>query len=201
MPTQSQWGGPDAPGVPPARRCRCSSTSPDLRRAPGRFRCRGRPHGKGSLRLAVEGHSSRIPASCVVRSEGLEPSRQDLAIHSLRGGGHCPCHDHLPVTSPCPSPMNAPRAACRWPAPPPQTETCLGHPDSRPGRARGRRGGRPRHPAPRARLARWWSTRSRDSNAASIAAMVLTTESLITDLPDKKQSVPVGGGYGGDMDY
>jgi hypothetical protein len=32
--------------------------------------------------------------------------------------------------------------------------------------------------------------------------MVLTTESLITDVPEKKQSEPAGGGgYGGDMDY
>jgi chaperonin GroEL len=45
-------------------------------------------------------------------------------------------------------------------------------------------------------------TRSALQNAASIAAMVLTTETLITDLPDKKQPVPAGGGgYGGDMDY
>jgi chaperonin GroEL len=45
-------------------------------------------------------------------------------------------------------------------------------------------------------------TRSALQNAASIAAMVLTTETLITDLPEKKKtSVPAGGGYGGDMDY
>jgi len=45
-------------------------------------------------------------------------------------------------------------------------------------------------------------TRSALQNAASIAAMVLTTESLITDVPEKKQSEPAGGGgYGGDMDY
>ena len=45
-------------------------------------------------------------------------------------------------------------------------------------------------------------TRSALQNAASIAAMVLTTETLITDLPQKKESVPAGGGgYGGDMDY
>ena len=45
-------------------------------------------------------------------------------------------------------------------------------------------------------------TRSALQNAASIAAMVLTTETLITDLPEKKQAVPAGGGgYGGDMDY
>jgi chaperonin GroEL len=45
-------------------------------------------------------------------------------------------------------------------------------------------------------------TRSALQNAASIAALVLTTETLITDLPErKKASVPAGGGYGGDMDY
>jgi chaperonin GroEL len=45
-------------------------------------------------------------------------------------------------------------------------------------------------------------TRSALQNSASIAAMVLTTETLITDLPEKKQSVPAGaGGYGGEMDY
>jgi len=44
-------------------------------------------------------------------------------------------------------------------------------------------------------------TRSALQNAASIAAMVLTTETLITDLPEPKQSVPAGGGYGGDIDY
>ncbi len=44
-------------------------------------------------------------------------------------------------------------------------------------------------------------TRSALQNAASIAAMVLTTEALITDLPQKKAAVPAGGGYGGDMDY
>ena len=44
-------------------------------------------------------------------------------------------------------------------------------------------------------------TRSALQNAASIGAMVLTTEALITDLPEKKQAVPTGGGYGGDMDY
>ena len=46
-------------------------------------------------------------------------------------------------------------------------------------------------------------TRSALQNAASIAAMVLTTETLITDLPEKKESAGGGGhGYGGgDMDY
>ena len=44
-------------------------------------------------------------------------------------------------------------------------------------------------------------TRSALQNAASIAAMVLTTETLVTDIPEAKQAVPAGGGYGGDMDY
>jgi chaperonin GroEL len=44
-------------------------------------------------------------------------------------------------------------------------------------------------------------TRSALQNAASIAAMVLTTETLITDIPEKKQPTPAGAGYGGDMDY
>jgi chaperonin GroEL len=45
-------------------------------------------------------------------------------------------------------------------------------------------------------------TRSALQNAASVAAMVLTTETLITDLPNKTPAMPTGGGgYGGDMDY
>jgi hypothetical protein len=44
-------------------------------------------------------------------------------------------------------------------------------------------------------------TRSALQNAASIAGMVLTTETLMTDLPEKRQAMPAGGGYGGDMDY
>ena len=44
-------------------------------------------------------------------------------------------------------------------------------------------------------------TRSALQNAASIAAMVLTTETLITDIPEKKPA-PVGAGAGyGDMDF
>jgi len=46
-------------------------------------------------------------------------------------------------------------------------------------------------------------TRSALQNAASIGAMVLTTETLVTDLPEKKE--PNGGagghGHGGDMDF
>jgi chaperonin GroEL len=44
-------------------------------------------------------------------------------------------------------------------------------------------------------------TRSALQNAASVAAMVLTTETLITDIPEKKPA-PVGAGAGyGDMDF
>ena len=48
-------------------------------------------------------------------------------------------------------------------------------------------------------------TRSALQNAASIAAMVLTTETLVTDLPEKKDANGGGGhghgGGGGDMDF
>jgi chaperonin GroEL len=46
-------------------------------------------------------------------------------------------------------------------------------------------------------------TRSALQNAASIAAMVLTTETLITDIPEKKESAGGGHGHGGggDMDF
>ena len=47
-------------------------------------------------------------------------------------------------------------------------------------------------------------TRSALQNAASIAAMVLTTETLVTDLPEKKDGGNGGGhghGGGGDMDF
>ncbi|TMD28121.1 MAG: chaperonin GroEL, partial [Chloroflexi bacterium] len=45
-------------------------------------------------------------------------------------------------------------------------------------------------------------TRSALQNAASIAAMVLTTETLITDIPEKKAApAGAGAGYGGDMDF
>jgi chaperonin GroEL len=46
-------------------------------------------------------------------------------------------------------------------------------------------------------------TRSALQNAASIAAMVLTTETLISDIPEKKEGAG-GGGHGhggGDMDF
>jgi chaperonin GroEL len=45
-------------------------------------------------------------------------------------------------------------------------------------------------------------TRSALQNAASIAAMVLTTETLVTDLPEKKENgAGMGHGHGGDMDF
>jgi chaperonin GroEL len=45
-------------------------------------------------------------------------------------------------------------------------------------------------------------TRSALQHAASIAAMVLTTETLVTDLPEKKEAAAAGGhGHGGDMDF
>jgi chaperonin GroEL len=44
-------------------------------------------------------------------------------------------------------------------------------------------------------------TRSALENAASIAKMVLTTETLITDIPEKKEPSAGGHNHGGDMDY
>ncbi|MEB3317398.1 MAG: chaperonin GroEL [Cyanobacteriota bacterium] len=46
-------------------------------------------------------------------------------------------------------------------------------------------------------------TRSGLQNAASIAGMVLTTECIVADLPEKKEAAPAGGGGmgGGDFDY
>ena len=46
-------------------------------------------------------------------------------------------------------------------------------------------------------------TRSAVENAASIAGMILTTEALITDKPEKKAPAAMPGGPGGmgDMDY
>ncbi|MBI2321527.1 MAG: hypothetical protein HYU88_05415, partial [Chloroflexi bacterium] len=40
-------------------------------------------------------------------------------------------------------------------------------------------------------------TRSALENAASIAAMILTTEALITELPEKKPPMPPGPPHGG----
>ena len=44
-------------------------------------------------------------------------------------------------------------------------------------------------------------TRSALENAASIAAMILTTEALITDLPEKEKAPMPGMGGGGMGDY
>jgi chaperonin GroEL len=44
-------------------------------------------------------------------------------------------------------------------------------------------------------------TRSALQNAASIAGMVLTTETLVTDKPEKKESVGAGHSHGDEMDY
>jgi chaperonin GroEL len=49
-------------------------------------------------------------------------------------------------------------------------------------------------------------TRTALQNAASIAGLLLTTECLITELPEKDKPAPGGGGHGGGgmgggMDY
>uniref|UniRef100_A0A7C3VN60 Chaperonin GroEL n=1 Tax=Planktothricoides sp. SpSt-374 TaxID=2282167 RepID=A0A7C3VN60_9CYAN len=44
-------------------------------------------------------------------------------------------------------------------------------------------------------------TRSALQNAASIAGMVLTTECIVVDKPEPKESAPAGAGAGGDFDY
>ena len=42
-------------------------------------------------------------------------------------------------------------------------------------------------------------TRTALQNAASIAGLLLTTECLITDIPEKNKPAPMGGGGGGGM--
>ena len=44
-------------------------------------------------------------------------------------------------------------------------------------------------------------TRSALQNAASIAALILTTETLVVEKPEKKPAAPAGGGGGDHMDY
>jgi len=44
-------------------------------------------------------------------------------------------------------------------------------------------------------------TRSALQNAASIAALMLTTEALVAEIPEKKEKMPMPGGHGPDMDY
>ncbi|MHB1938476.1 MAG: chaperonin GroEL [Acidobacteriaceae bacterium] len=43
-------------------------------------------------------------------------------------------------------------------------------------------------------------TRTALLNAASIAGLMLTTEAMVADIPEKKEAVPQGGGHGGGMD-
>ncbi|MDZ4799088.1 MAG: chaperonin GroEL [Bryobacteraceae bacterium] len=44
-------------------------------------------------------------------------------------------------------------------------------------------------------------TRSALQNAASISALMLTTEAMIAEIPEKKPAAPQGGGHGPEMDY
>jgi chaperonin GroEL len=45
-------------------------------------------------------------------------------------------------------------------------------------------------------------TRSALQNASSIAALMLTTEALVAEIPEKKPAAPMGpGGHGPDVDY
>jgi len=39
--------------------------------------------------------------------------------------------------------------------------------------------------------------RSALQNAASIASLLLTTEALVSEIPEEKESAPAGGGHGG----
>ena len=43
-------------------------------------------------------------------------------------------------------------------------------------------------------------TRTALQNAASIAGLMLTTEAMVADIPEKKEAVPQGGGHGGGME-
>ncbi len=44
-------------------------------------------------------------------------------------------------------------------------------------------------------------TRSALQNAASIASLMLTTEAMIAEIPEKKSAPAPGGGHGPEMDY
>ncbi|MGA2328164.1 MAG: chaperonin GroEL [Bryobacteraceae bacterium] len=44
-------------------------------------------------------------------------------------------------------------------------------------------------------------TRTALQNASSVAALMLTTEALVAEIPEKKQAPSMPGGHGGDMDY
>jgi len=43
-------------------------------------------------------------------------------------------------------------------------------------------------------------TRTALQNAASIAGLMLTTEAMVADIPEKKEAAPAGGGHGGGME-
>jgi len=42
-------------------------------------------------------------------------------------------------------------------------------------------------------------TRTALQNAGSIAELMLTTEALVSDIPEEKKEAPMGGGHGGGM--
>jgi len=44
-------------------------------------------------------------------------------------------------------------------------------------------------------------TRSALQNASSIAALMLTTEAMVAEIPEKKPAPAPGGPHGPDMDY
>ena len=44
-------------------------------------------------------------------------------------------------------------------------------------------------------------TRSALQNAASIASLMLTTEAMVAEIPEKKSAAPGPGGHGPEMDY
>jgi chaperonin GroEL len=44
-------------------------------------------------------------------------------------------------------------------------------------------------------------TRTALQNASSIASLMLTTEAMVAEIPEKKQSPMPGGGHGPEMDY
>jgi chaperonin GroEL len=44
-------------------------------------------------------------------------------------------------------------------------------------------------------------TRTALQNASSISALMLTTEAMIAEIPEKKSASPAPGGHGPEMDY
>jgi chaperonin GroEL len=43
-------------------------------------------------------------------------------------------------------------------------------------------------------------TRTALQNAASIAGLMLTTEAMVSEIPEPKSAAPAGGGHGGGME-